>query len=380
MKNYIFIILFIATISAQNPIDVIRPFWGFDNSQILSNSIGNATVASGYITPGLSSNPANLAAVRFAYMQLNLSNNKFNSTTSNISNSGFNGIDFVQPIPVYRGSLVLSVGAHKSIDFMSASSNNTYENSEKGKLTSYHFGAAVEFAKRLYIGADLKLLRGKNDMIERGNEISYYYNPEFSGSELTLGLMHAVTKNFQYGISFDLAKQVKIQDHYTETHHSDEDASWSDVWNYNARKPMTVHVGGAVITKVLNLFYEAEYTDWTNLEFSSTYYELEDVLDINSEIRDEFKPTLNHHVGAAMRLPILPVHIFAGYQYLPTPSKLEPYNNNLRESYSLGFSVALKKNVALQGAYDTYFWKFNDSPESYDKFSIGLSLHDIPGL
>ena len=125
MKNYIYIILFIATISAQNPIDVIRPFWVFDNSQILSNSIGNATVASGYITPGLSSNPANLAAVRFAYMQLNLSNNKFNSTTSDISNSGFNGIDFVQPIPVYRGSLVLSVGAHKSIDFMSASSNNT---------------------------------------------------------------------------------------------------------------------------------------------------------------------------------------------------------------------------------------------------------------
>ena len=55
---------------------------------------------------------------------------------------------------------MLSAGAHKSIDFMSASSDNTYEYSEKGKLTSYHFGAAVEFAKRLYLGADFKLLKG----------------------------------------------------------------------------------------------------------------------------------------------------------------------------------------------------------------------------
>ena len=80
-----------------------------------------------------------------------------------------------------------------------------------------------------------------------------------------------------------------------------------------------------------------------------------------------------------MRVPIIPVHIFAGYQYLPTPSK-DSYSNNLRESYSLGFSVALKKNFTLQGSYDTYSWKFNGSPENYDKFSIGVSLHNIPGL
>ena len=133
VKNIIYIFLFFGVINAQNPIDVLRPFWGFNNSQILSNSIGGATVASGYITPGLTSNPANLAAMKFAYMQINFSNSEFSSTTSNMSNGGFNGIDFVQPIPVYRGSLVLSAGAHKSMDFMSASSDNTYEYSEKGK-------------------------------------------------------------------------------------------------------------------------------------------------------------------------------------------------------------------------------------------------------
>ena len=380
IKRGFYIFLFISPVFTQNPIDVLRPFWGFENSQILSNSIGGATVASGYITPGLTSNPANLAAMRFSYMQLNFSNSQFTSTTSDISNSGFNGIDFVQPISVYRGSLVLSAGAHKSIDFMSASLDNTYQYSEKGKITSYHLGAALEFAKRFYIGADLKLLRGKNEMIEYGDEITHYYKPEFSGSELTLGLMHVITKNFQYGISFDLPKNITIEDYYTESHISNQDESWSGVWNYNARKPITAHIGGAMITKVFNLFYEFEYTDWSNLEFSSDSYQLQDVLDINNEIKNEFSSTFNHHIGGAMRLPMIPVHLFAGYQYLQTPFEEGPFNNDLRESYSAGFSIALKKNVTLQGSYDTYYWKFNDLPESYDKFSIGLSLHDIPGL
>ena len=86
-----------------------------------------------------------------------------------------------------------------------------------------------------------------------------------------------------------------------------------------------------------------------------------------------------HHVGGAMRLPILPIHLFAGYQYLPTPFKNE-YDNDVRESYSLGFSIALKKNFTLQGSYDTSSWSFKGLPESYNKFSMGISLHDIPGI
>ena len=77
IKRGLYIFLFISPVFTQNPIDVLRPFWGFENSQILSNSIGGATVASGYITPGLTSNPANLAAIRFSYIQLNFSNSQF---------------------------------------------------------------------------------------------------------------------------------------------------------------------------------------------------------------------------------------------------------------------------------------------------------------
>ena len=129
-------IILIGSLFSQNEYDVLRPFWGFDHSQILSNSIGGATVASGYITPGLSSNPANLAATQFGYVQVNFSNSEFSSLTSDMSHTGFNGFDYVQPVPVYRGRLVFSVGGHKQIDYMSASQNASYDSSEKGKLSS----------------------------------------------------------------------------------------------------------------------------------------------------------------------------------------------------------------------------------------------------
>jgi hypothetical protein len=137
MKKVLIIsIVLIGSLFSQNEYDVLRPFWGFDHSQILSNSIGGATVASGYITPGLSSNPANLAATQFGYIQVNFSNSEFSSLTSDMSHTGFNGFDYVQPVPVYRGRLVFSVGGHKRTDYMSASQNSSYECKEVMKHTT----------------------------------------------------------------------------------------------------------------------------------------------------------------------------------------------------------------------------------------------------
>ena len=80
-----------------------------------------------------------------------------------------------------------------------------------------------------------------------------------------------------------------------------------------------------------------------------------------------------------MRLPLVPVYLFAGYQYMPVPFS-DQYDNDIRESYSIGVSIAIKKNITLQGSYDSYSWGFEGLPESFDKISVGISLHDISGF
>ena len=385
MKKVLIIsIVLISSLFSQNEYDVLRPFWGFDHSQILSNSIGGATVASGYITPGLSSNPANLAATQFGYVQVNFSNSEFSSLTSDMSHTGFNGFDYVQPVPVYRGRLVFSIGGHKQIDYMSASQNSSYNFSEKGKLSSYHIAGALEFAKNLYLGADLKFLRGNDEMVMQGNDETYYFKPEYSGGSLTVGLLHVLSRNFQYGISIDMPTSLDVDELYTESNHIDGDLSFSETYNYNVKKPLTFHAGAGVLLKFINLFYELEFTDWQSLEFSSNEIyesdlELPASVVINNQIRDNFSSTLCHHFGTAMRLPVVPAHLFAGYQYLPVPFSGQ-YDNNIRESFSFGVSVAIKKNITLQASYDSYMWNFEGSPESFDKISVGISLHEIPGL
>ena len=248
MKNiFIALGILIGSLFSQNAFDVLRPFWGFNHSQILSNSIGGATVASGYITPGLTSNPANLAAVQFGYIQLNYSDSEFSSNTSSISNTGFNGIDLVQPVPVYKGRLVFSAGGHKKTDFMSASENNSYSFSEKGKLSSYHLAAAVEFSKNLYLGADLKFIGGDDEMIMDGTDQTYYFKPRYSGSNLTVGLLHVLSRNLQYGISVDMPTSLTVKEQYIESNHLDSELSFSQTYNYNVKKPITFHAGAALL-------------------------------------------------------------------------------------------------------------------------------------
>ena len=64
-KINIFLVCILGFCYSQNVYDVLRPYFGFNSSQILINSIGGATVASGHVIPGATSNPANLAMHRF---------------------------------------------------------------------------------------------------------------------------------------------------------------------------------------------------------------------------------------------------------------------------------------------------------------------------
>ena len=112
---------------SQNVDDVLRPYFGFNSSHILVNSIGRATVAVGHIIPGATSNPANMATHRFKQLQGNLSSSEFKSGNEENSRTNFNGFHFIYPISVYRGSLVIGGGMNREIDYMSASRSGIFK-------------------------------------------------------------------------------------------------------------------------------------------------------------------------------------------------------------------------------------------------------------
>ena len=364
---------------AQNVYDVLRPYFGFNSSQILANSIGRATVAAGHVIPGVTSNPGNLALHKFRQIQGNFSNSEFKSGNEKNSLTNFNGFHFIYPIPVYQGSMVIGGGVNREIDYMSASKSGIYKYSEEGGLNIWRIGIAVEYSNNLYIGSNIEYYRGQDEMIEFAGDSTFYFRPDYKGLGITLGLLHSLSPKFQYGMSLQLPTSLAVVDRFTYSNHIETDESYSDTWHYRTKRPLVFHIGIGYFERYYTIFYETEWTNWRDLKFSSEEI-FEDDLElpasvmINQEIRNKLHPTLSHHLGIALHIPILPIHVYGGYQYLPVPF-LNVYNFDLRQSYSTGFSFMIQENFSIQGSYVKYFWEYKNEPEYFEKLSLGIAMH-----
>ena len=379
MKIISFFVCMYGLCFSQNVYDVLRPYFGYSNSQILINSVGGATVATGHVIPGATSNPANLALHKFRQIQGNFSNSQFKSGTHNNSLTNFNGFHFIYPVPVYKGSLVIGGGVNREIDYMSASKSGIFQYSEVGGLNVCNIGVAVEYSNKLYIGSNIKYYKGQDEMIEFAGDSTFYFNPDYRGLGITLGFLQSVSPKFQYGMSIQLPTTLSVADRFTYSNHIDADESYTDTWHYKTKRPLVFHIGTGYFEKYYNIFYEAEWTDWRNLKFSSEEifendWELPASVMINQEIRNKLNPTISHHLGIAIHLPILPIHIYAGYQRLPVAFQ-NVYNSDLRQSYSTGFSYMIQENFSIQGSYLKYFWTYGNQPEFFEKMSLGIAMH-----
>ena len=383
MKNIkVILLLTISIIYSQSAYDVLRPFYGFDDSQTLASSIGNATVASGNSIPGYTSNPANIGLYKFGLLQTNFVQNNFVSGESEISNDNIGTFNLVHPLVVYRGSFSMGFSANKETDYLSSafegdnSRDGGVEYIEGGEIRSKSFLFSIEFAQNVFLGAELKRYTGENELrqTETFSDSTFYFNPDYAGWGFTFGFLQRVNNNINIGFSVELPTSLSVTDTYAEWDNNNVSDEYSDVWKYNVKRPMVFHAGTSIILNNLNLFYELEFTDWDNLEFSSSSYYYGDVIDINDEVRDTFKSTSSHHLGMSYSFTKLPFNLYCGYQHLPVPYS-NVYKSDIRNSYSLGLSYLVSSTISFQSGYKLYNWTYGNQDESYSQFSLGLSIH-----
>ena len=384
MKGLIFRVVTIcfllipALLFSQQRDDFLRPFFGFYDSQSLTTAIGRATVASGQVIPGKTSNPANLGLHRFNYVQTSFLRGSFESSGVDKSHTNFGGIYAITPIKVYRGSLVLGFGVHKELDFTDAFQSSTLELAEKGGMYAYEFGASVELQKNLFVGGGLKYLSGEDKLskteVDTNSILNKNLNTKYSGFNLTFGFVQRLTSNVQIGASVQFPTFMWVNEKLTTWDIQTPQQSTSETRNYRLMRPLVFHFGAALLYEYYNLFYELEWSDWQDLEFSSDEYFEGDIAQINREIEDELTSTLTHHLGAAFHLPWLPVHVYAGYQYMPVQYKYV-YTSNKRESLSFGSSYMLNQQFSIHGSYSYYYWKYSGREENYGMLVFGVSMH-----
>jgi long-subunit fatty acid transport protein len=111
-------------------------------------------------------------------------------------------------------------------------------------------------------------------------------------------------------------------------------------------------------TDWLLLAGDAEYTDWTQMEFTNNNPDLQSE---NRVIRDILQPTTNLRGGAEVTLWKYGVKLRGGITYNPSPYKGDPKNYD-QVYYTAGVGLALDQNVALNASYAYGTWKtFRDN-------------------
>ncbi|MBF8295939.1 MAG: hypothetical protein HW389_2484 [Bacteroidetes bacterium] len=256
---------------------------------------------------------------------------------------------------------------------------------EGGGLNSWSFGGAIEISRGLTLGVGINILAGSYTYdrlyTETDSRNIYHYGPPFdfnrftyestinssvSGYNVLIGLMYRKQGKYKAGFTVRTPTYYDISEDF-----SDVGKSWFDNGDqyskkktgstkYNVRTPVVLSGGASLqATDWLLLAGDAEFTDWTQMEFTN---DNPDLLDENRVIRDVFRSTTNLRGGAEFALLNLGLRLRAGVVYNPSPYKGDPSSRD-QLYYTAGLGAAIEENVFLNASLT--FGKWNTLRDNY---------------
>jgi hypothetical protein len=381
---------------AQDIVDIIAPFrsYAFDEEHFngtypytypirssvnsmsgpLGGAIGNATVASGRMIPEFTVNPANLAMTKYNMIHVGGLFNHYNG----INQNSLGGISYISAVPVYSGSLSFGAGVTKERDYNLYYRNDDITQRTSGGLYNWRFTGAVEVQKDIFVGGELSLLSGK-----RNNNIAFSPADGFIEENNYFGITGRIGMNYHFlpilnaGVSIDLPTVLGVD--YSLRNYSSSLGSTS----YTITSPAILRAGLALTLRIVDLYYSIDYANWQNLTVRSSRLTQGDVDEINREIFDNFSVTYSHHVGMAIHVPLLPLHFYFGYQYLPDAylglngfslGKLIPreLDDRFSSSFSWGFSLFLKQGLSISASFETAHVFYDEEREKPRNTQLSL--------
>lgn len=387
---------------AQELVDIIAPFYSYDQDDQhyngtfgydypfrasalptgnpLGSAIGQATVASGQMIPEYTNNPANMAMTKYSSIQVNGLFGSYNGVNSN----SLGGINYLVSVPVYSGSMSYAAGVTKVRDYNLYYQNDDIIQRAKGGLYNWHFGGAMEVQEDIYAGAEVSLLTGsKNNDIDFKDPLSsvdgFIEENKYFGATAKVGLNYHVLSVLNVGVAMDLPSALDV-DYSIRNYYNGGTGSV----NYDIRTPAVIRAGFALTLKIVDLYYSYDYANWQNLSITSRELSQSYVDEINREILNNFSVTGAHHIGMALHVPLLPLHFYFGYQYLPdvylgmnnfSLSNLIPneLTDRFTSSFSWGASFFLKQGISLSAAFETYHKFYDGEKEKQTNANLSVS-------
>jgi long-subunit fatty acid transport protein len=269
---------------------------------------------------------------------------------------------------------------------------------EGGGLNHWTFGGAMDIGKNLSVGVSLNFASGsysfEQNFIEKAvnqpdfSQLTYEtsYNDDISGFNALFGLMYRKPEMYSFGIAIrtstmydinetyseNFISQFKTPDAYGQTSYSSPTGLLST--KYKVSTPYVLS-GGISVEPLewLTLAGDAEYTDWTQLEFTNTSDPA--LLDENTRIKNGMRATTNLRGGFEITLINIGMKIRGGIIDNPSPWKGQPSSYD-QLYYTAGLGFALDERTTLNAAYAYGTWKTSTTGFSDlegDSYHLGTS-------
>jgi long-subunit fatty acid transport protein len=267
---------------------------------------------------------------------------------------------------------------------------------EGGGLNSWSFGGAVEIARGLTLGVGINILSGSYTYdrlyTETDSRNIYHYGPPFDFSQFTyessvkseisgynvlFGLMYRKQGVYKAGLTVRTPTYYDISEDFSDVGKSRFDnGDQFSIENpgstkYTVKSPFVFSGGVSVqATDWLLLAGDAEFTDWTQMEFTNPS---SDLVSENRVIRDLFRATTNLRGGAEVLLLNYGLRLRAGIVYNPSPYKDDPSARD-QKYYTGGVGVAVDENVFLNASLAFGTW--NTIRDNYYLYGSSASRTD----
>ncbi len=255
---------------------------------------------------------------------------------------------------------------------------------EGGGMNNWSLGGAIDIAKDLALGFSVNILSGTYtyDRLYTESDLRdvYRYDPPFdfdqfryqstinsdiSGYNLLIGLMYRKQGKFGIGMTVRTPTYYDVSEKYRDFGSSRFDngdryeLDLPGATDYSIRTPLVLGAGASFhVGEWLILAGDAEYTDWTELEFTN---DNPDLISENRVIRDILQATTNLRGGAELTLWRWDLKLRGGVVYNPSPYKGDPKDFN-QLYYTAGLGLLVDYNVTINAGYATGTWKtFRDN-------------------
>jgi long-subunit fatty acid transport protein len=247
---------------------------------------------------------------------------------------------------------------------------------EGGGINSWSVGGGMDVGRELSLGVSVNFLSGgysyDREYVERDSKNIYHYampfdfdrftyvstiNSQLSGFNMLFGLLYHKQGKLRIGAAVRTPTRFDVEESFTDegrTRFDNGDSyniSTSGTTRYKVTTPF-VFSGGMMfqLTDWLVLAGDAEYTDWTQMEFNN---DNADLAGENRVIRNIYQETTNLRGGAEVTLWELGLKLRVGFLWNPSPYKADANNpdfNQLGLTGGIGFMIDEQTSLNIAAA------------------------------